>query len=113
MAYNQSQRCKLERKGVRIAKVRIGARKRQNFLAPFDLVTLDKAYEVKTMNGESKDLKIHIADSSLKRKLDYAKKYELLPVLMAVVVYPKTGKVEVYQSHLVQAIRVNQMERIA
>ena len=110
MAYQQKVRCKLERKGVRIAKAMTGCKKRQNFVAPFDLVTLTKGYEVKTMNGESKDLKIHIADSSLKRKLDYALKFKLIPVLMAIVIYP--DKVEVYQSRLVQSIRVGQMERI-
>ena len=110
MAAQQIKRCKLERKGVRIAKAMTGCKKRQNFVAPFDLVTLTKGYEVKTMNGESKDLKIHIADSSLKRKLDYATKYNLIPVLMAIVVFP--DKVEAYQSRLVQSIRVGQMERI-
>jgi hypothetical protein len=110
MAYHQKIRCKLERKGVREARKVIGTNKRQNFLAPFDLVTLDKGYEVKTMNGLAKDLKIHIADSSLKRKLDYATKYNLIPVLLAIVVYP--DKIEVYQSRLVQSIRVSQMERV-
>lgn len=110
MTKTQSQKCKLERVGVRHALKLAGKRKRQSFKAPFDLVTEDFGYEVKTMSADSKDKKIHIADSSFKRKMDFATRHKLEPVLMAIVI--GNGKVEIYQSHLAQHIRVSQMQKI-
>jgi len=81
--------------------------------APFDIVDFVTgiAYEVKTMSAMSKDLKIHISDSSWQRKAEFISKYVLKGVLIAVVVY-SPEKVEVYSSELKQHIRVNQMKRI-
>lgn len=110
MVHTQTQKCKLERVGVRHALKLVGKRKRQSFKSPFDLVTESFGYEVKTLSADSRDLKIHIADSSYKRKLEYSAKHKIEPVLMAVIV--GDGRVEIYQSHLAQSIRIKQMRKI-
>jgi hypothetical protein len=110
MAYNQSQRCELERKGVKSALKLLGKRKRQSFKAPFDVVTKCFAYEVKTLSADSRDLKIHISDASLKRKLDYCRIHDVSPLLVAIVCYD--SRVEMYQSRLTKSMRINQMLKI-
>lgn len=110
MAYNQSHLCMLERKGVRHVRKLVGACKRQAYKAPFDLVAGGIGYEVKAISADCRDAKIHIADSSFKRKLDYALENNLQPVLIAVVL-GKTGTT-IYQSDLKQSIRIAQMTRI-
>jgi hypothetical protein len=110
MTHTQTQKCKLERVGVRHALKLVGKRKRQSFKSPFDLVANSFGYEVKTMSADSRDKKIHIADSSYSRKIEFATKHKIEPVLMAVIV--GDGKVEIYQSHLAQSIRINQMQKV-
>jgi hypothetical protein len=110
MTKTQTQKCKLERVGVRHALKLVGKRKRQSFKSPFDLVTKEFGYEVKTMSADSKDKKVHIADSSYSRKIEFAAKHKIEPVLMAIII--GDGKVEIYQSHLAQSIRVSQMRKI-
>ena len=111
MAYNQSQRCELERVGVRQVLKSLNKRKRQSFKCPFDVVTNHFGYEVKSLSADSKDLKIHISDASLKRKLDYARNHDIQPLLVAVVCYD--SRVELYQSHLTKSVRVKQMVKIS
>jgi len=81
--------------------------------APFDVVdfTIEYAYEVKAMSGMGKDLKIHIADSSMARKQAFAQEYGLKMVLIAVVIHGP-DQVEVYSGCLKQSMRLNQMMRI-
>jgi hypothetical protein len=110
MAYNQSQRCKLERKAVRLVRNLFGIKRRQPFKAPFDLVGNGQGIEVKGLSADSIDLKIHIAGSSLTRKLELADKKHLQPLLVAVIFYD--SRVEMYQSRLTKSVRVNQMLKI-
>jgi hypothetical protein len=63
------------------------------------------------MSGLSKDLKIHISDSSMKRKLEFSEQYNLNMILLAVVIYSKDN-VEVYSGELKQSMRINQMKRV-
>lgn len=103
----QSTKCKLERVGVHKALTLLKAKRRQSFKSPFDVVTQNFGYEVKAISANSKDKKIHISDSSFRRKLEYAEKHDLQPILLAVVI--SDNKAELYQSRLVQSIRINQM----
>lgn len=81
--------------------------------APFDIVdfTAGVAYEVKAISGMSKDLKIHIANGSYERKINFASEYGLKMVLLAVVIYSE-DHVELYKSELKQFIRVIQMTKL-
>ena len=115
MAAQQAKRHELGRSGERYVKANgIAKGKLTRHTAPFDVVDFNnrRAYEVKTMSALSKDLKIHIASHSWERKLDFASKYRLKMILLAVVIYSET-EVEVYKSELRQSVRVNQMELIA
>lgn len=109
---NQSERHELGRLGETVAKRYVSGR-RTRHTAPFDYVDFNSrvAYEVKTMSALCKDMKIHISDSSMKRKLTFAKYYGLEMVLLAVVIYSRR-EVKVYQSELVQCIRVSQMSEV-
>ena len=112
MAAQQAKRHQLGRKGETIINKLVGGKK-TNHKAPFDIVDFQQnvAYEVKAMSGLSKDLKIHISDSSMKRKLEFAEQYNLNMVLIAVVIYSKDN-VEVYSGELKQSMRINQMVKI-
>ena len=113
MAAYQTKRHRLGRTGERIISKLLNC-KRTSHKAPFDIVDFQAriAYEVKTMSGLSRDLKIHISDKSMTNKLKFARDYGLEMVLIAVVVYsPKKAKV--YQSKLSQSIRINQMEELS
>lgn len=109
MAAQQTKRNRLGRKGETVTRQLVGGKKTTH-KAPFDVVDFRAgfAYEVKTMSGLSKDLKIHITDASMARKIDFARQWGLVMVLMAVVVY-SPDQVEVYKSELKQCTRVNQM----
>ena len=111
MAYNQSLRCELERVGVGHALHALGKRKRQSYKSPFDVVTKTHAYEVKTLSSDSKDFKIHIANDSYARKLEYAREHRVKPVLLAILIQGN-GHAKLYQSELVQSIRIQQMDLI-
>ena len=100
---------RLERAGVKYARIALSCHHRNSFKAPFDLVSNGIGYEVKTMSANSRDLKIHISDFSFQRKIDYAQKHDLKPVLVAVLI---GERVEIYQSELKQSIRINQMLKI-
>lgn len=112
MAYNQTERHNLGREGEEVVNGLVGGRKTCH-KAPFDVVDFNMgiAYEVKTMSGLSKDLKIHISDPSMARKLTFVREYGLKMVLMAVVIY-SPDKVEVYKRELVQCVRISQMTRV-
>jgi len=110
MAINQTTRCELERVGVGHALKLLKAQIRQSFKAPFDVVTDKFAYEVKSMSANSRDLKIHISDSSYKRKVKFAKTNKVKPVLLAIVI--SDSEVTVYKSKLKQSIRINQMRKV-
>ena len=107
----QSTKCKLERKGVRIAKRLLGIKHRETYDAPFDLVTKQFGYEVKALSSNQKDFKIHIAKGSMDKKLELADFKQIQPVLIAIVI--DSNDFKVYQSELRNHIRINQMERIA
>jgi len=109
MAAQQEQRHELGRQGETVAKQTVGG-KTTKHKAPFDLIDFRAgyAYEVKTMSGYSKDLKIHISDTSMARKIKFAHKWGLEMVLIAVVVYAP-DYVEVYKKELTQCTRVSQM----
>lgn len=81
--------------------------------APFDVVDFGAgiAYEVKAMSGLSKDLKIHISDSSMKRKRAFIRQYGLKAILLAVLIYDE-NTVKVYKGKLRQSIRVSQMKEL-
>ncbi len=112
MALNQTERHALGRKGIQAAQKVVKGRK-QRFTAPFDLVDFRNGYgyEVKTMFGSGADLKIHISDASMARKVAFAELYGLKMVLVAVVVYSRS-KVEIYESDLKQCVRVAQMKSV-
>lgn len=112
MAANQIERHETGREGEKIARDLVGGR-RTVHKAPFDIVDFRSgiAYEVKSMSGLSKDLKIHISEESMARKVAFALDYGLNMVLVAVVIY-SPDQIEVYRSELRSCIRVNQMERI-
>lgn len=112
MAENQTIKHKLGRLGEAIAAKLTGG-KTTPHKAPFDVVDFQAgiAYEVKTMSGLSKDLKIHISDSSMKRKRSFARQYGLKAILLAVVIYDE-DTVKVYKSSLRQSIRVSQMKEL-
>jgi len=112
MAMNQTRRCKLERLGVRKILSLLHIRQRQIYTAPFDIVTSEFGYEVKTLSWKVKDKKVHIADSSLKLKLKFAEANNIQIALFAVVV-DKNKRFHVYQSELKQNIRISQMKLIA
>lgn len=113
MAANQTERHKLGRKGEGIARKMLGG-KATKHTAPFDVVDFASgyAYEVKSMSGLSKDMKIHISDASMERKVKFATEYGLMMMLIAVVIY-SPNHVETYRTGLKQCVRVNQMERIS
>ena len=112
MAANQIKRHKIGRKGEKIANEYINGEITAH-KAPFDIVDFNAriGYEVKTMSGYAADLKIHITDNSMARKREFAQEWGLNMTLIAVVIYSPT-KIEVYESVLVQCIRVNQMRRV-
>jgi len=112
MAMNQVERHSLGRTGEEIANGLVGGKVTAH-KAPFDIVDFQMgyAYEVKSMSGASKDLKIHISDESMKRKTRFAKKYGLTMLLIAVVIY-RPDRIEVYEGTLVRSVRVSQMRRV-
>jgi hypothetical protein len=81
--------------------------------APFDVLDFGAgvAYEVKAMSGLSKDLKIHICDSSMKRKRSFARKYGLRAILIAVVIFSEDD-IRVYKGTLKQSVRISQMKEV-
>lgn len=81
--------------------------------APFDVVDFSSgiAYEVKAMSGLSKDLKIHICESSMKRKRSFARQYGLKAILIAVVIYDE-NTVKVYKGSLKSSVRISQMKEM-
>ena len=109
MAFRQEKLHRLGRTGERIVKNLFGGCKTTH-KAPFDIVDFNAgvAYEVKTMSAMSKDLKVHISDASMQRKIAFANEYGLLMVLMVVIIHgPK--KVDVYTGELRQSVRINQL----
>ena len=112
MTNNQTERHELGRQGEQIAKSVLGG-KTTRHKAPLDVVdfTLGIGYEVKSISGLSKDLKIHITDRSMAKKKAFAKKYGLKIILIAIVIYDE-NHIEMFKSTLKQSIRINQMRRI-
>ena len=112
MAQNQEQRHRLGRIGEAAVAKLIGG-SQTNHKAPFDVVDFGAgiAYEVKAMSGLSKDLKIHICDSSMKRKRAFARKYGLRAVLIAVVIFDE-DTIKVYKGTLKQSARISQMKEV-
>lgn len=111
MVKTQRAKCKLERAGVRHVLKSLNLKKRNCYTHPFDVESAEFAIEVKTLSADCKDLKIHIADNSLRRKLEYAVNKGKQPLLMAVLIF-KTGEVELYKSELRQSVRIRQMAKI-
>ena len=113
MAMNQKARHQLGRIGEAII-ARLNGGNTTTHKAPFDIVDFNQgvAYEVKAMSSLSKDLKIHISDSSMKRKKAFAKEYGLKAILIAVVITDEDN-VKVYKSALKQSIRINQMKAVS
>ena len=113
MAMNQEERNARGREGEALVASAVNG-DTTTHKAPFDVVDfkMGVAYEVKTMSGYSKDLKIHISDKSMARKVAFAGEYDLAMVLIAVVIY-SSSHAEVYSHSLVNGIRVNQMTKIA
>ena len=76
MAATQVERHELGRSGEVIANGIVGG-KTTKHKAPFDVVDfqMGMAYEVKSMSGLSKDLKIHIGKESITRKRSFARNY--------------------------------------
>ena len=112
MAANQIERHETGREGERIARDIVGGCRTQH-KAPFDIVDFRSgvAYEVKSMSGLSKDLKIHISEESMARKVKFANDYGLDMILVAVVIF-SPDHIEVYKSKLQSCIRINQMELV-
>lgn len=112
MAANQIKRHRIGRKGEAIVRKITGGRTTKH-KAPFDVVDFnsDVAYEVKSMSGLSKDLKIHISEASMARKIKFANDYGLEMILIAVVIYG-ADNIEIYRSELRSCIRINQMDLI-
>ena len=109
----QARRHAVAREAEKMVAKKVGGQT-TNHTAPFDVVDfgMKVAYEVKAMSAFSKDLKIHISDSSMKRKKAFARKYGLKAVLLAVVIY-SPHKVKVYSTTLKQSARVKQMKVVA
>lgn len=109
---SQKEKHELGRKGEKLANGHVNGEITRH-KAPFDIVDFDcgYAYEVKSMSGLSMDMKVHISDESMERKVKFAEEYGLSMVLIVVVIYGK-DRVEVYRSELVQSIRVCQMDRM-
>ena len=112
MASRQGQRHRRGRVGERIAKKALGGDLTCH-TAPFDVVDFGTgvAYEVKTVSAMSKDTKVHIGVSSMKRKMEFAEKYGLEPVLVVVVIHGRNDY-ELYSGELRQHVRPIQLERI-
>lgn len=112
MATNQEKRHQLGRKGEEFI-LRLNGGSSTKHKAPFDVVdfNLGVAYEVKAMSGLGLDLKIHISDSSMKRKRLFARKYGLKAILIAVVIFDP-NHIKVYKSTLKKSIRVSQMKEV-
>lgn len=113
MAARQRERHERGRAGEAIAHALVGGQCTCH-KAPFDVVDFSAsvAYEVKAMSGLSKDLKVHISDASMAKKLTFAAEYGLKQLVLLVVVIYSAGAVEVYSGSLRQSMRVSQMERI-
>ena len=107
----QSTKCKLERKGVRIAKKLLRINRREPYCAPFDLKNKLFGYEIKALSANQKDFKVHISRESMARKLELADFKQIQPVLIAIVI--DSNGFTAYQSELRSHIRINQMVRIA
>lgn len=89
-----------------IAKVTKG--QHTSHKAPFDVIDWKNkvGYEVKTMSDESTDKPFHIEQSSYDRKMEYAKKFGLKPVLIGAVVFGN-GDVEFYRGEIQQHFRLS------
>jgi hypothetical protein len=114
VAANQVQHHELGRNGEKLAKANgIVKGRLTRHTAPFDVVDFNNrvGYEVKTLSGLGIDLKIHIMKHSWERKLEFASKYGLRMILVAVVIYSEDD-IKFYQSELKQHIRINQMRRV-
>lgn len=111
MAANQAELHKLGRIGEELARTVCKGR-RTTHKAPFDYVDhFNKvAYEVKTVTGNGNNLKIHIMETSYKRKLAYVAKHNLEAVLVVLVVYPK--RVDIYTGKLTQWTTFNQLTKV-
>lgn len=112
MTNNQTDKHRLGRLGEKIAKVALGG-KVTTHKAPLDVVdfTTGHGYEVKTISGLSKDLKIHITDKSMARKRAFAKKYGLKLILIAVVIY-SPDHIDMFKGTLKKSVRISQMKRV-
>ena len=112
MAVQQRERHQLGRKGEELI-LRLNGGNTTKHKAPFDIVdfNLGIAYEVKSMSGLGLDLKIHISDSSMKRKRLFAHRYGLKAILIAVVIFDP-DHIKVYKSSLKKSIRINQMKEM-
>ena len=118
MAKEQSKLHRIGNLGVELAKqngVAKGRKMPHNH--PFDLVDNfnGTADEVKTMivtpeNG--KNLKIHIADKSFRRKLDYMRKHNLKGRLILTLIDENEHPMAFYTGELKQHVRPSGLEKV-
>ena len=80
---------------------------------PLDVIDWNNrvAYEVKAVSSDSVDMPFHIEEESYKRKIDFAKKENITPVLIAVVVYPD-GKMDLYRGPLMLHFRLSALTKM-
>lgn len=113
-AAGQTQRHALGRFGERIAQQYFGG-ELTSHKSPFDLIdwTRGIAYEIKTVQSGSIEQKIRIKPPSLKKKLDFAEKYNLDIVMVSIVVYDIEAElVEIYTSRLRTSVKPRWMNLI-
>ena len=111
-AMNQTQRHALGRKGEAIVQ-KITKGKKTAHKAPFDVVDFENgiAYEVKAMSNLGKDLKIHITEKSLARKIEFADFYGLEMMLVVVVIHGP-GQFELYWGRIQTSVRLGQLIKV-
>lgn len=76
----------------------------------FDVVNIVTkiAYEVKTMHVDCIDKKIHISDDSMQRKQEWLREHGYEGKLVVVVTDGQSATI--YQSELIQHVRIHQLE---
>lgn len=103
---------RLGKRGERIVQRLLGGRRTPKQCSVFDVIdrSQDMAYEVKCQQY-SKHVRVHIEDDAYDRKLAYASKHKLTPMLVLVVIH-RPLEIRIYLSALKQHARPSDMWRV-
>lgn len=111
-AKQQAARHSIGRYGEAIAQKYLGG-ELTSHKEPLDLVDWGRgrAYEIKTVNSDKMESAIRIKPPSLKRKIEFADRFNLEIVMISIVVYDReTDDVEIYGSILRTSVKPRWMK---